>query len=83
MFRTDGKPSSYSSNFYVVFIHFLITFRPGTDEKTDSRTTIIAIILPALSVAIVLIVFVVWKKKGKKTKRRQSLDEKHETGKTF
>lgn len=49
----------------------------------DPKPIVIAVIVIALSIAIIgFIVFAVWKRNGKKPKRRQSL-EKRKAGKIY
>nr|XP_034334901.1 uncharacterized protein LOC117692049 [Crassostrea gigas] len=47
------------------------------EEKMDPKPIVIAVIVIALSIAIIgFIVFAVWKRNGKKPKRRQSLEKR-------
>lgn len=62
---------------------FRNSFRSEEEEKMDPKPIVIAVIVIALSIAIIgFIVFTVWKRNGKKPKRRQLL-EKPKAGKVY
>lgn len=62
---------------------FWNSFRSEEEKKMDPKLLVIAVIVIALSIAIIgFIVFAVWKRNWKKPKRRQSL-EKPKPGKIY
>lgn len=78
----DNKPK-FKFKECVDSYSFRNSFRSEEEEKIDPKPIVIAVIVIALSIAIIgFIVFAVWKRNGKKPKRRQSL-EKPKAGKIY